>query len=397
MKLQSSRGIRSLICLVSVLVCASAPLAAQRGIDLLNADEVLRLNSPRVEQAEVTSTVRLVASTDPEFVTGATHDTTTYEFDDGMFENFAEALPGFPPFQTEVAQLFDLDSNGEVVSVTVCFQRPDIDPTRAVVFSLAFYRDDDGEPGNRGGLVYTWESTIRRAGDDRCLTFSGALVGKSLARGEHWASITWHGATNKLLGEDHYTTEDPEPRNNRGDVVHATELRIRVRNLGDPWPEEWENPRAGSQIKAYGIRLVVDHSDHTTTPDPDPDPDPDPGPAADPSCSGGTCVLQDDRFRVRARYSVAGMPGRTAGTTSAALGGSAALFTFGGDSPELLVRVVDECSASGTSGNWAVYAGAASGATYSIAVRDTMTDELKWFSARGGASVADTEAFACSN
>ena len=389
MEIHGSRGIRSLIWMVSVLVCASAPLAAQRGIDLLNADEVLRLNAPRAEPVEYTSTVRLVASTDPEYVAGATHDTTTFKYDDGDFENYALAPPDFPPFETEVAQRFALRSSGKVVSVTVCFQRPDNDVTRDVVFDMVFYDDDDGGPGTRSLLRYTWRSTISRKGDERCLVLSGALAGKSLARGAHWVGISWQSNTNKILGEDRYTTADPGPT---GTEMHETSVRQRSRGgVGAPW-SEWQDSRATRNLKAFGIRMVVDLSNHTTTPDPDPDPDPDPGPAADSSCSGGTCLLQDDRFRVRTRYSLRGLMSQSAETVSAGFGGTAGLFTFGSGSPELLVRIVDDCD---DSGYWALYAGAASDADYAIAVRDTDTDELRWFRARGGASIADTAAFAC--
>jgi hypothetical protein len=91
---------------------------------------------------------------------------------------------------------------------------------------------------------------------------------------------------------------------------------------------------------------------------------------------------------------MAGMMSHAAGTIAAGLGGSAGLFTFGGESPELLVRMVDNCS---TSGYWALYAGAASDSDYAVAVRDTTTNELKWFRGRGGASIRDMMAFACSN
>jgi hypothetical protein len=83
---------------------------------------------------------------------------------------------------------------------------------------------------------------------------------------------------------------------------------------------------------------------------------------------------------------------QSAETVSAGLGGTAGLFSLGSGSPELLVRIVDECD---DSGYWALYAGAATDATYAIAVRDTDTDELKWFRARGGASIRDTAAFVC--
>ena len=109
-------------------------------------------------------------------------------------------------------------------------------------------------------------------------------------------------------------------------------------------------------------------------------------------CSGAICLLQRERFRVKAWYSRDGSPNQGAGAIAAALGDSAGLFSFDSESPELLVRIVNRCS---TSGYWEVYAGTASDADFSVAVRDTETNELKWFRARGGQSAADTEAFSC--
>lgn len=111
------------------------------------------------------------------------------------------------------------------------------------------------------------------------------------------------------------------------------------------------------------------------------------------SCSGVTCLLQGERFRVKAWYSRGGA-GRSAGAVSAALGGSAGLFTSDSGSSELLVRVVNECS---TTGYWAVYAGAASHAGFNVAIRDTRSNELKWFGVEAGSAVADADAFSCTS
>ena len=162
--------------------------------------------------------------------------------------------------------------------------------------------------------------------------------------------------------------------------------------------EGWTDPRANrgsrsSGLKAIGIRLVVERT-HAPDPTPGPTPGPDPGPAADSACNDGLCVLENDRFRVRARYAMPGMSGQAAGTVAAGLGGAAGLFTFGSDHPELLVRLVDDCSGSGYYG---LYTGAATDADYSLAVRDTMTGDLKWFRGLGGASIRDAMAFPCNN
>ena len=96
---------------------------------------------------------------------------------------------------------------------------------------------------------------------------------------------------------------------------------------------------------------------------------------------------------MKTRYVPAsGGSGRAADAIAADLGGSAGLFAFDSGNPELLVRIVNACS---TSSYWTVYAGAASPRAFSSAVRDTETNELKWFHARGGQPVADVEAFPC--
>ena len=111
------------------------------------------------------------------------------------------------------------------------------------------------------------------------------------------------------------------------------------------------------------------------------------------SCSGVTCLLQGERFRVKAWYSSGGSGG-SAGAVGSALGGSAGLFTSDSGSSELLVRVVNRCS---TKGYWAVYAGAASDADFNVAIRDTRSNELKWFKVQAGRAVADASAFSCAS
>ena len=122
--------------------------------------------------------------------------------------------------------------------------------------------------------------------------------------------------------------------------------------------------------------------------------------AADPatasatsSCSGVTCLLQEGRFRTKAWYSTGGSS-QAAGAVRAALGGSAGLFTSDSGSSELLVRVVNRCSATGY---WAVYAGAASDAGFNVAIRDTRSNQLKWFGVEAGQSIADADAFPCAS
>ena len=130
-------------------------------------------------------------------------------------------------------------------------------------------------------------------------------------------------------------------------------------------------------------------------PDTDPDPDPDPEPEPTPSCSAATCMLQNGRFRVKVWYLLAGAAkSQSARAVNVDLGESAALFTFDSGEPELLVRISDHCD---WSGYYAVYAAAGTDAVkHSVAVRDTATNELRWFRARHGEAVTDSVAFPCS-
>ena len=148
---------------------------------------------------------------------------------------------------------------------------------------------------------------------------------------------------------------------------------------------------------AAGAQMVADYQQSSTpTPDPDPDPDPEPEPDPDSSslapCSGRTCLLESGRFRVRVRYATVGTAEVAAGLTGSELSDSGALFRFGRARPELLVGIVDRCAEDGY---WTFYTGAATDTTYSVVVRDTMTDELKRYGAPAGASIRDTMAFQC--
>ncbi|MCY3926758.1 MAG: hypothetical protein OXG81_00625 [Acidobacteria bacterium] len=406
MRLSNRRIVRSLTCLTVLLVCASAPLAAQRGIDLLDAKQVLRTGDPPV-QSVGTGAVRITVADATTGVVQKTHVNETYQYDDGEFENFEDGStlePAAPLIGgvVEWAQRFEVDSNSALVSVRVCFLRPDNDVNRSVDFKLRFYGDEVSNrvsnPGRRGGLVYIIEEDIRRAGEHRCFRLRGSLVGKQLRKGTHWVGIEWNAATQKRLGGDHYTADDQAETDRSNRAVHVTEVRYRNLPVApDARDDGWNDPRGGDRLsttrglKAIGVSLEVE-VEHAPVPDPTPDPTPDPGPgpAPDSSCSGGTCHLQDGRFRVRTRYVLAGMSGQTAEGT---MSGGAGLFTFGGDDPELLVRMVDDC---GGSGYWMLYAGAATDADYAIAIRDTMSNTLRWFRARAGGSIRDM-AFACTN
>lgn len=406
----SRRTTRHLICLTSLLAFASMPLLAQTGIDLLDPEQVRRAGAQPLESGG-TTTVRAVLDEGPTGLLQATHVRDTLRYDDGEFENFAQTGTHLEPGGTlrrglvEWAQRFEVEADSTVVSARVCFLRPENDLSRAVDFKLRFYsnvvedRNRLSNPGQRSGLLYNIASDIRLAGDHRCLILRGALVGKPLAKGLHWVGIEWNTETNKRLGGDHYTSEDEAEPDRSGRAIHETEVRYRhLPLLGGETYDGWTDAQVTQTdrgLKAIGVSLVVERT-HAPDPPPGPTPGPgpDPGPAPDSACSDGLCLLENDRFRVRARYAMPGMSGQAAGTVAAGLGGAAGLFTFGGDHPELLVRLVDDCSGSGYYG---LYTGAATDADYSLAVRDTMTGDLKWFRGLGGASIRDAMAFPCNN
>ena len=399
----SRRTTRHLICLTSLLAFASTPLLAQRGIDLLDPEQLRR-----GLQSDGAATVRATVAEIPTGVIQATHQTDTLKYDDNGFENFEDDSTLRPTTDVigttgmvEWAQRFEVPADSAVVSAFACFYRPENDPSRSMDFKLRFYSDQlDGtvrNPGRRSPLTYIVESDIRRPGTHSCVRLRGHLVGKTLSRGVHWVGVEWDARTRKRLGGDHYTATDQAEVDRSGAPQHETEVRHRSLPVSENAVNDgWMNPRTpGSRsrgLKAIGIRLVVERT-HAPDP-PDPTPGPDPGPAADSACNDGLCVLENDRFRVRARYAMPGMSGQAAGTVAAGLGGAAGLFTFGGDHPELLVRLVDDCSGSGYYG---LYTGAATDADYSLAIRDTMTGDLKWFRGLGGASIRDAMAFSCNN
>ena len=146
---------------------------------------------------------------------------------------------------------------------------------------------------------------------------------------------------------------------------------------------KWFRPRGRSVVDAEAFACTESDSGAMAV-----------GPPGDPdaTCSGATCVLQDGLFRVKSRYRRESGSSASAAAIPVDLGGEAGLFAFASGKPELVLRIADTC---GTSGYWTVYAGAASNADFSVAIRNTATDELKWFRSRGGQTVVDASAFAC--
>ncbi len=304
MRSTNRRIVRNLICLTALFVCASVPLAAQQGIDLLDAEQVLRGGA-----SDGAVAVRAVLDEAPTGVARATHAREEIRHDDNEFENFAEnssLVPNDPPSTSdhtvEWAQRFVVKADGTVVSARVCFLRPDGDTSRAVDFTLRFYEDDTvnkvNYPGRRSGLRYAIEADIRRAGDHRCVLLRGHLVGKSLRRGAHWVGIEWNPATRKRLGGDHYTADDEAGADRNGAAVHTTEIRRRTLPFtpgtdNDGWADGRTNSAlTTSGLKAIGVSLVLEttHAVDPPTPDPGPDPGPDPEPEPEPDPEPGIHV-----------------------------------------------------------------------------------------------------------
>ena len=419
MELHGKRSFRSVICLVSLLVCVSAPLAAQRGIDLLNADEVLNASRGGTEQGPNTARVRLVDP--PVGVEEATHGTATYLFDDGVFENFKDdPLIPLTAFEQEYAQLFDLDKAADLVSVTACFLRPATDQGRDVYYDLYFYDHDDDEddPGERDPLRYMVEGDIRRAGHHACINVSGILGGKPLRRGEVWVAIRWQSNTNKVLGEDRYTEDDPRPRDE--DKLLAwddeTQVRFRTRSELGRW-SDWEDPRlnVANTVKAYGIRITVDESPHGSAPEPDPTPTPDPEPEPEPednvdpgpltfpppgpgysNCVPSTARLVfDGDFRVSMCFETKdGEKGEgRAGIWKSDQSGL--LWFFEQNNAEVLIKVLDGCAINGY--RW-VYVAPVTDLAFNLYVTDGKTRTWPHHNMQGqvAPTKADVKAFKCS-
>lgn len=417
MRLDRSRIVRNAICWMIVLT-ASAPLAAQRGIDLLDPEQVLPSGTERVEALDGASTARVRLLDPPEGVEQATHGTTRYQYDDNNFENFeAGNLTVLDDYEMEYAQRFDLARSGELVSATVCFLRPANDGGSGVFYGLYFYDDLADDPGRRHPFPYTIEGEIRRPGNDACITVSGPLAGKALRRGELWVGVRWLRSTNKILGIDSYTAEDERPRDARGQFDDATEVRMRTRPENGDWGV-WSNPRSNqfaATIKAYGIRIVVDHQPHAPdpgpTPGPDPTPDPEPEPEGDvppgpltfpPSGPGYTnCIptvsrlVFDGDHRVSLCYETADGTKADANAGIYKTSKSGLLWFFDNENAEVLIKVLDGCKVNGH--RW-VYMAAATDVAFNLYVTDGKNQTWAYHNKQGEPAVtqANTMAIDCS-
>ncbi len=419
-----SRGTtRHLICLTSLLGFASTPLLAQQGIDLLDPEQVLRAGEQ--SRSDGSATVRGVLDEAPSGVLQATHERETIRYDDGEFENFEENSALRPNDQVDTvgstvewAQRFVVKADGTVVSARVCFLRPDGDLSRALDFNLRFYEDDTvnkvSYPGRRSGLRYAVESDIRRAGTHSCVLLRGQLVGKPLSKGAHWVGIEWNPATMKRLAGDHYTADDEADTDRLGEAVHETEIRFRRL----PVPEDalidgWDNGRASgprttaSGLKAIGVSLVLETT-HAAEPDPTPDPTPDPEPEPDPEDDArpgpltapptgpgySNCIPTVSRLVFDGDYRVSLCYETADGTKGEARAGiyksteSGLLWFFDSNNAEVLIKVLDGCSANGH--RWAFMA-AATDVAFNLYVTDGRNQTWSYHNKQGQKAVTQTD------
>lgn len=411
----SRRVARHLICLTGLLALVSTPLLAQTGIDLLDPEQVLRAGEQ--SRSDGTTIVRAMLSEVPIGVHQASHVRETLQYDDGEFENFEENSPLEPAVTggvVEWAQRFELEADSVVVSARVCYYRPENDPNRSTDFKLRFYGNavEGGvsNPGRRGGLLYTIETDIGRAGDHSCILLRDHLVGKPLGEGVHWVGVEWDTLTQKRLGGDHYTNEDEADTDRNGNAIHETEVRYRTLPVGeDTVGEGWMDPRGGARtltasgLKAIGVSLVVETT-HQDEPDdesddesePDPEDDVDPGPLTFPPAGEGytgcrptvSRLVFDGDYRVSLCYETAG------GTVGEARAGiyksseSGLLWFFDSDNAEALIKVLDGCDENGH--RW-VFMAAATDVAFNLYVTDGMSQTWSYHNKLGEAATTQTD------
>ncbi len=433
---------RHLICLACLLAVTSTPLLAQTGIDgidLLDADQVLRADESSGE-SEGAVTVRAALDEGPRGVILASHDTDTLRYDDGEFENFGENGANLAPAAygglsagglVEWAQRFEVAADSTVVSARACFLRPEGDLARSLDFTLRFYgnvaanrQNQMSHPGLRSGFRYTIEEDIRRAGNTRCALLEGALVGKRLRKGTHWVGIEWNTATMKRLAGDHYTNDDEAETDRNDEAVHETEVRWRPLPVAENAPNDgWIDARnigpteTTRGLKAIGVSLVVarehaEEPDPDPDPEPDPDPDPDPEPApeddvrpgpltAPPTGAGYTnCLPSASRLVFDGDYRVSLCYETADGTKGEARAGiyksskSGLLWFFDNENAEVLIKVLDGCEENGH--RW-VFMAAATDLAFNLYVTDGRSRTWSYHNKQGEAAVTqnDTMALRC--
>ena len=348
---------RSLVLLAALpAVLAAVPLAAQTGRDLLvplgteRKAQVGVVPSGLIEQAvEVPVSVRVrdVQSSRDGVVGVRKPATELYQYDDGDLEAalfLVDDATEDPLFEFELAQRFRLPEAGTVDHAVACMGRGPTDTAANLEFSLNFYSGG----GTPGALLADYTVTAPLdAGRYVCFELRGDLPGLPLAAGNVWVAVAWPRATPS--GNTKFLMAD---ENGPGGGRRAFRAKPEE---GDDWIA-WEadtNP----DIKAYGIRLAVDHPDAEPEPDPDPDPDPDPGPAPDPGPPSGEgytdCVPRTTPLEFDGGYKVSLCYETPTGEVGEGKGGiwasgeSGLLWFFTSGNAEVLVKVLNGCTHNG--------------------------------------------------
>ena len=383
---------RSFVFLAALLATSAAPLAAQVGRDLLVpvvAEPPVRVgavHSSLIERAAdvpVSVRARDVRSVRQDAVGVPQPATEVYQYDDDDLEAalyLVDDTTDEPLFEFELAQSFGLPRAGTVEYAVICMGRGMDDTSADVDFSLNFYSGDGSAPAT---LLeeYNVQTQLPEPGRYACFELAGDLVGLELDSGRVWVAVSWLRGTppenTKLLMAD---------ENGPGGGRRA----FRARSVeGDDW-SEWEAD-TGPEIKAYGIRLAVDHTD-------DPDPDPDPDPPADEGytdCEPQTTPLVfDGGYSVRLCYETpAGEIGDGKGGIWAS-GESGLLWFFSRGNAEVLVKVLDGCAYNGH--RW-VFVAPVTDVAFNLYVTDGESDPWSHRNRQGEVATParDTFAFRC--
>ena len=338
---------RSSVFLAALLVASAAPLAAQGGRDLLAPESPVRVAAVRselvMEAADVPVSMRIrdVRPAPHGAVGVALPATEVYQYDDDGFERglyLVDDTTQEPLFEFELAQYFRLPRRGRVDYAEICMGREEDDTSPDVDFGLSFYAGAGSIPGRRLG-AYEGTVQLERPGTYSCTTLYGAIERLQLDGGAVWVAVSWRRATppenTKVLMAD---ADGP------GGGRRAFRARVEE---GEDWLD-WEAD-FGTDIKAYGIRLAVDHPD--PDPDPEPDPDPDPEPPSDEgytNCEPRTTPLMfDGGYSVGLCYETpSGEIGEGKGGIWAS-GESGLLWFFSRGNAEVLVKVLNGCVHNG--------------------------------------------------
>ena len=393
---------RSFVFLATVLAVSAAPLAAQGGRDLLAQEPPVRVGAvhsglvPRAAHVPVSVRVRDMQALPGDAVGVAAPVTELYQYDDDVLEAalyLVDDETDEPLFEFELAQSFDLSGPGTVAYAVICMGREAADTSADVDFTLSFYSGAGATPAS---FLAAFQGTVQlEAGTYSCFTLRGDVEGLELGGAAVWVAVSWlRGAppeNTKFLMAD---------ENGPGGGRRAFRARVAE---GEDWLD-WEAD-SGADIRAYGIRLAVDHSDPDPDPDPTPDPDPDPHPDPDPkppSDEGYTdCEPQTTPLVFDGGYSVSLCYETPEGDIGEGKGGiwasgeSGLLWFFSRGNAEVLIKVLDGC---GFNGHRWVFMAPVTDVAFNLYVTDGNGQSWSRRNRQGEVAVParDTFAFRCS-